>query len=81
MMVKIYSRKKPAWALINQLNWDKSKQEGDDSIITPLINALADESLAHIYQFADWLAKKIWQLDTPVHANNIIEQDGFFILR
>jgi len=63
------------WLLINQLDWKAG--ENDDKIIAPLVAALTQKSIAHIYQFADWLAKKLWQLDTAVHAENLIKQDGF----
>lgn len=62
------------WALIKQLDWN----EGDDEqIVAPLISSLVDESVAHIYQFSDWLAKKLWLLDTPAYAKNMIAQDDF----
>lgn len=65
------------WELINQLNWEGNPSKSDKQIVSPLIDALVHKSVAHIYQFADWLSKKLWQLDTPLHAENLIKEDGF----
>ena len=62
------------WKFIDKLDWNAGE---DSEIVSPLVIALANESIAHIYQFADWLAKKLWLLDTPVYAENLIKQDGF----
>ncbi|PSR08772.1 MAG: hypothetical protein C7N36_21335 [Bacteroidetes bacterium] len=63
------------WRLIDLLDWDAS--DDDDRVIAPLVKELANENISHIYQFADWLAQKLWLLDTPAHAENLIKQDGF----
>ena len=44
----------------------------------PLIAALVARPVAHIYQFEDFLAEKLWQLDTAAHAAPLREEaDGF----
>lgn len=67
------------WALIARLDWDAGGEDEseDEAIVAPLLQALADSSISHIYQFADWLAEQLWKLDTPAHAENLIEEDGF----
>lgn len=54
------------WEIIEKLDWDKSGD--DDAVLAPAVQALASLSLAHIHQFEDMLAQKLWQLDTPLHA-------------
>ena len=66
------------WALIGQLDWAAGgDEEEDEAIVAPLLQSLVDASITHIYQFADWLAEQLWKLDTPAHAQNLIEEDGF----
>jgi Protein of unknown function (DUF4240) len=58
------------WAIIDQLDWEK---EGDNkAVVAPVIQFLAQQSLAHIYRFADILSEKIWNLDTKKHAQIFI---------
>ncbi|MFN0216439.1 MAG: DUF4240 domain-containing protein [Saprospiraceae bacterium] len=54
------------WALIAQLDWEKDDTE---SVIEPLVAALAQMSVANIYQFQDLLSEKLWNLDTRAHAD------------
>ncbi|MFN0035094.1 MAG: DUF4240 domain-containing protein [Saprospiraceae bacterium] len=59
------------WALIGQLDWAKSDTE---SIIEPIVDALAQMPVANIYQFQDVLSEKLWKLDTRAHA--VVFTDG-----
>lgn len=64
------------WSLIGLLDWS-FEDEDDDKVVEPLIEELSMLSIANIYQFADWLTEKLWQLDTAEHARVFIEEDGF----
>lgn len=54
------------WQLIELLDW--SKQDDDQAVIEPLVQALSEKPIASIHQFADMLAEKLWLLDTRQHA-------------
>jgi hypothetical protein len=54
-----------AWALIDLLDWEGTT---DDEIVAPLVERLQQLSIGEIYRFNDWLAKKLYLLDTPAHA-------------
>lgn len=54
------------WAVISLLNW--SKTGDDEAVLNPSIAHLAEQPIAHIYQFQDWLAQKLFELDTRNHA-------------
>lgn len=64
------------WALIDVLDWTY-EDEDDDKVVAPLVDKLSSLSVANIYQFADWLAEKLWRLDTAEHARVFLEEDGF----
>ena len=78
------------WALIDLLDW---KQAGnDDVVIEPVVAALSQAPLRHIYDFKDILSQKLYWLDTAVHAKEIGEgafredandfsEDGFLFAR
>ena len=60
------------WSLISQLDWSRS---GDDqSVIAPVVNALAMAPMRHIYDFADILSHKLYLLDGAAYAYS--ENDG-----
>lgn len=58
------------WQLINLLNWEV---EDDAAVIEPTVAALSQRSIAKIYAFQELLASKLYQLDTPQHAQMIGE--------
>jgi len=60
------------WAQINQLDWTKNDNE---SVIEPIVAALAQMPVANIYQFQDLLSEKLWKLDTRGHAAVFTEND------
>lgn len=64
------------WTLIELLDWSYEDQD-DDKVVAPLIDKLSSLAVAHIYQFADWLAEKLWQLDTAPHAQVFLEEDDY----
>lgn len=77
------------WALIGLLDW--SQQGRDDAIIEPVVIALAEGPLRHIYDFKDILSQKLYLIDTAAHARNIgasalgkseaFSDDGFLFAR
>jgi hypothetical protein len=56
------------WALIAQLDW--SQKGNDDSVIAPIVNALAKASFRHICDFADILSQKLFVLDGEIYAHS-----------
>lgn len=78
------------WKLIALLDW--SKTGNDDAVIEPVVAALANGPLRHIYDFRDILSQKLYLLDTETHARQIGEdafgesssgfsEDGFLFAR
>ncbi len=71
------------WQIIAQLDWEKTGQ--DDAVLAPAVQALSAMPITAIHQFEDILGKKLWQLDTPEHAeasladrpNAELSVDGF----
>lgn len=73
------------WEIIALLDWTKSE---DADIVLPAIEALATLSIEEIYAFYEIFCKKIYLLDTQIHAENAYENglkslhtDGFFEIR
>jgi hypothetical protein len=64
------------WALINLLDWSFEDQD-EEKVVAPLVEKLQSLSIANIYQFADWLSEKLWNLDTQSHAQVFLEQDDY----
>lgn len=60
------------WQLIELLDWEN---EGDDAVIEPLVQALANMPSTKIHQFEDILAEKLWLLDTRAHAEASIRDE------
>lgn len=59
------------WEHIENLDWDK---EGDDNaVLEPAIVRLAREDVKVICGFQDMLSRKLFELDTKTHAENIGE--------
>lgn len=57
------------WELIDLLDW---KHLGnDDAVIEPLVQALSQAPLRHIYDFKDILSQKLYLIDTAAHARQI----------
>ena len=78
------------WNLIALLDW--SKTGDDDGVIEPVVEALSQGPLRHIYDFKDILSQKLYLIDTESHASNIGEgsfqeasdyfsEDGFLFAR
>lgn len=57
------------WSLIDLLDWSQLPDE--EKVAAPLIKALAESPVRHIYDFYDFLAEKLFALDTLVHASHI----------
>jgi hypothetical protein len=53
------------WNVIDALDWSKKKQT---EIIAPAVAMLAAMPIANIYLFKDYVAEKLYQLDTRQHA-------------
>lgn len=72
------------WALIEQLDWEA---EPPNKVVSNLVEALSELPIGNIYQFADKLARCLWQLDTYRHAKGFLEDgeylsvDGFLYAR
>ena len=49
------------WNMLGKLDWSKSGD--DESIISPVVKALGNAPLRHIYDFADILSHKLYLLD------------------
>ncbi|MEM1121368.1 MAG: DUF4240 domain-containing protein [Bacteroidota bacterium] len=58
------------WEIIDQLDWS---QKTDELIILPAVDAILLKKMRHIYEFQDLLSKKLFQLDTKAHAQNVGE--------
>jgi hypothetical protein len=57
------------WELIDLLDW---KHLGnDDAVVEPLVQALGQAPLRHIYDFKDILSQKLYLIDTVEHARQI----------
>ena len=56
------------WELISLLDWKKSGD--DDAVSEPVVQALADSTLRHIYEFEDILSEKLYLLDGMKFAKN-----------
>jgi transcriptional regulator with XRE-family HTH domain len=59
------------WQLIGLLDW--SKQGDDAAVIEPLVKALTDSPVRHIYEFDDILSHKLFILDGLAFAREIGE--------
>lgn len=59
------------WEIIALLDW--SKEGDDDMVLDPAIAHLAAGSIRHIYEFADILSEKLYQLDNKKYAKHIGE--------
>ena len=72
------------WNIISLLDWDAETRE---DVLAPAIEALAKRPISHIYQFEDFIAEKLSQLDTAPHAHmaypesEAISEDGFLYVR
>lgn len=67
------------WHLIALLDWSAATED-DTKVVEPVIQALTNQPLAHIYRFADILSEKLWQLDTKAHAQVFLddpEEEGY----
>lgn len=62
------------WKLIALLEW--SKEEDDEAVTKPLVQALAALPVGFIYQFEDKLSEKLYQLDTAAHAQAYQKHEG-----
>lgn len=61
------------WEIIELLDWSK---EGDDAaVLEPAVQFLSQLPTAKIYQFADRLAQKLWQLDTEAHGQVFLQEE------
>ncbi len=78
------------WDLIARLDWTKTGD--DDAVIEPVVVALSNGPLRHVYDFKDWLSQKLYWLDTAAHAGQIgdgafrddadeFSEDGFLFAR
>lgn len=63
------------WALIDLLNWQENNTEEETT--APLIARLREFPIGHIYRFNDWLAKKLYLLDTPAHAKAYLQGEEY----
>ena len=54
------------WHIIEKLDW--SKEGDDDAVVEPVVQALQNQPLAHIYRFSDILSEKLWHLDARQYA-------------
>jgi hypothetical protein len=61
------------WQIIELFDWSK---EDSDQIIAPAITKLADMPVVNIYLFADKLAEKLYQLDTRLHGDTYLKNEG-----
>ena len=56
------------WEIIEQLDWE---QPEDDAILAPAVKALAERSVRQIYDFANALSHRLFQLDQYELARHI----------
>lgn len=61
------------WKIISLFDW--SKEEADD-IMAPAIKKLASMPVVNIYLFADKLSEKLYQLDTRLHGEAYLKNEG-----
>ncbi|WP_282784880.1 DUF4240 domain-containing protein [Phaeodactylibacter xiamenensis] len=71
------------WSIIDMLDWN-AKTRGE--VLKPAVAALAQRPNSDIYLFEDYLAEKLFLLDTRAHAeaaypNSRISEDGFLYVR
>ncbi len=61
------------WQIISLFDW--SKKDADD-IMAPAMNKLAGMPVVNIYLFADKLSEKLHQLDTRLHGEAYLKNEG-----
>ncbi|MBK8655373.1 MAG: DUF4240 domain-containing protein [Haliscomenobacter sp.] len=61
------------WQVIELFDWSK---EDSDDIMAPAINKLAGMPVVNIYLFADKLSEKLHQLDTRLHGEAYLKNEG-----
>ncbi len=59
------------WSIIGMLNWDEAGD--DEAVVEPVVDYLSRMSNEEIFQFEEFLAKKLYALDTKAHAKEIGE--------
>ena len=59
------------WNMISLLDWTYTGD--DDAVIEPVVTALANSPLRHIYDFKDILSQKLYLLDGAAYARYIGE--------
>ena len=64
---------KEFWQVIETLDWSREKP---DEIMLPAIKKLADMPVVNIYLFTDKLAEKLYQLDTRLHGEVYLANEG-----
>ncbi len=62
------------WAVIDRLDGDADTAAGQ---LAPAVAFLAEQPVDIIYRFDDTLARKLYQLDTQAHAQNLTEPNGY----
>ncbi|MFN0035122.1 MAG: DUF4240 domain-containing protein [Saprospiraceae bacterium] len=65
------------WDLIARLDWAKSGN--DEAVIAPVVEALANAPLRHIYDFADILSHKLYLLDGERFCETEMLDDPDFV--
>lgn len=61
------------WQIINLFDWSK---EESDEIMAPAIKKLASMPVVNIYLFTDKLSEKLYQLDTRLHGEAYLNNEG-----
>jgi len=64
---------KEFWQTIEALDWSKSDS---DEIMAPAIRQLASMPIVNIYLFADKISEKLYQLDTRLHGDAYLANEG-----
>ena len=69
------------WKIIELLDWDQSGD--DESVVEPVVSALAKKENKEIYKFEEILSQKLYALDTKSYAKEIgeyayINDDNYF---
>ena len=59
------------WEIIALLDW--SKEGNDNAVVEPVVSYLAEGPVRHIFEFADLLSEKLYQLDAKKYAQHIGE--------
>mgnify|MGYP000710592592 CR=1 FL=1 len=59
------------WKIIGMLKWDDV--EDDEAVVEPVVKYLVKKSNEEIFQFEEFLAQKLYALDTKAHAIEIGE--------